>query len=110
MGEENVDALARRLTAKQFMEWEWINEMDPIGPNRADYHFALIAYILWAVNVDEKAKKKHPMKIEDFLLKFEEVTEAKPVKKKQTWQDQLAIARIMAMSAARMQKERRGRT
>ena len=87
------------------MEWEWINEIDPIGPDRADYHAALIAYIVWLVNTTEESRKKHPMKVEDFLLKFGEGEAPKP-KKNQTWQDQLMIAKIMAMSAARMQKER----
>ena len=86
------------------MEWEWINEIDPIGPDRADYHAALIAYIVWLVNTTEESRKKHPMKVEDFLLKFGEGEAPKP-KKKQTWKDQLTIARIMAMAQATAQKE-----
>jgi hypothetical protein len=61
----------RRLTAKQFLEWQAYATLEPFDEVRGDFRSALIASVLANVNRDSK-KKPEPFKIQDFLLKFEE--------------------------------------
>lgn len=81
--------MLRRLTAKQFLEWEHYARLEPFGELRADYRAALIASVIANVN---RGSKQKPYTLEDFLLKFAE----EPVRK-QTVEDQLAVAKMIAM-------------
>lgn len=90
----NVDALLRSLTAKQFAGWEHFAQLEPFGELRADYHAAQIAQMVF--NMAVAVKDRLPM--EEFLLKFKDSEEA--VKKApQTFEEQIAIAKIMVMAA-----------
>ena len=92
LGVVNVERdILKGLTAQQFLRWELYSMFEPFGEERADYRAASIAAVIANVN---RSKKQKPYKIEDFLLKF---GEAEP-KKKQTWQEQLAIMKLLAAS------------
>lgn len=94
-GEVNVDALARKLTAKQFLGWEAYASLEPFGERRADYRTAQILRMLLLVNTAAEDRNKVPS-LEDLLLAFEE----KKPKVPQSFQEQIAIAKIMANAAA----------
>lgn len=96
LGKGNVNALARSLTAKQFIDWEFFEQLEPFGDLRADYHAAQIATMIANVN---RGKDQKPYKIEDFLIKFEE-------KKKQSPKEQLAIAYSIARMQAALMRAR----
>ena len=91
-GELNVEAMLRRLTAKQFRAWEIYSELEPFGELRADYRAASIVQMIYNVNRGEKQKA---LPLQEFLLKFE--TEPK---QKQSWQEQLAIMKLLAAAHA----------
>ena len=55
-GELNVEAMLRRLTAKQFRMWEIYSELEPFGELRADYRAASIVQMIYNVNRGEKQK------------------------------------------------------
>jgi hypothetical protein len=109
LGRVNVDAMLRSLTAKQFMEWQAYARLEPFGETRADWRAASISKTLFdlnqklvdtlfAVNGAEKSKRPKIIetKLQDFLLtwKDEESTPPTP-KKRQTWQEQLAIVEMI---------------
>lgn len=77
--------MLRSITARQFLEWEVYYSLEPFGGLRADYRAASIACVIANVN---RAKGQKQFSLQDFLLKFD--SEAVP--KKQTWQEQKAIA------------------
>ena len=91
-GELNVEAMLRRLTAKQFRAWEIYSELEPFGELRADYRAASIVQMIYNVNRGEKQKA---LPLQEFLLKFEAES-----KKKQSWQEQLAIMKLLAAAHA----------
>ena len=92
LGRVNVDAMLRSLTAKQFMEWEHYAQLEPFNELRQDYRIASIVTMLANVNRDPK---KPAYKLEDFVLKFEQVPT------KQTWQEKLSIAHAIAVAYSR---------
>lgn len=65
--------------------WEAYEALEPFGELRADYRAASIACVIANIN---RAKNQKPFTLQDFLLKFG--SEEAP--KKQTWQEQKAIA------------------
>jgi hypothetical protein len=89
-GELDVEAMLRRLTGKQFREWEMYNQIEPFGELRADYRTAVIEKMLYDVNGGAKQKA---LTVEDFLLqqKFEPPTKPEAPK-----QDQFALMKLLA--------------
>lgn len=93
-GTTDVDGLLRRRTAKQFRGWEHFIEIEPFSFNvelRADYRTAAVVQTLANIH---RAKGQKAYTLEDFLLKFD----AEPQPRRQTWQQQLAIATAIAMA------------
>lgn len=88
LGYANVDAMLREITAKQFTEWEAYARLEPFSELRADYRAASIAMMVYNMAVDGKHRKK----IDEFLLKWDVAEQAG---KKQTWQQQQSIARMI---------------
>lgn len=88
-GEVNVDALLRRITAKQFRVWEAYFALEPFGEIRSDYRAAAICQMLANVNRSEKTK---PYKLEDFLLQFD----GDDKKSKSTVQEKLTVMTVIA--------------
>lgn len=82
--------MLRRLTAKQFLDWERYDLIEPFGEVRADWRAASIVAMIANVNRPSK-QPAYPMA--DFLLKF--IEEAK---RTQTPEEQLAIAKMIAAS------------
>lgn len=82
----NVDRMLREITWEQLREWQTYAELDPYIEERADLRSAQICATLANIN---RRKGAAPYKVEDFLLKFG----AK--EKKQTWQEQKAIAAMI---------------
>jgi hypothetical protein len=90
----DVDGLLRRRTAKQFRAWEHFIEIEPFSFDvelRADFRTASIVQVIANVN---RGKGQKAYTLEDFLLKFN----AEPQPRRQTWQQQLAIATAIAMA------------
>jgi hypothetical protein len=109
LGRVNVDRMLRSLTAKQFAEWQAYARLEPFTERLEDWRTAYLAKTmfdlnqrlvdtLFAVNGVEKGKRPKVVKTElkDFLLEWAEATIGSPVKKKkQTWQEQLAIVQMI---------------
>ena len=87
-GEVNVDALLRRITIKDFREWQAYYELEPFGELRADYRSASICLTL--ANL-KRGKNQKPYKLEDFLFKFDEEP-----KRGQSIQEKLAVMTVIA--------------
>ncbi len=85
----NVDAMARSITARQFLELLVYKRMEPFRELRADYRIASIVQMLGNVN---RAKGQKAFTLEDFLLKFD--TEAE--RPRQTREQQIAVIRAIA--------------
>lgn len=92
LGKFNVDKMLRKLTAKQFMEWEIYAELEPFDETRADYRTAHIVQMLYNIN---RGRNDKAATIDECLLRFE-LPERPPAK--QTRADQIAI--IKAIVAA----------
>lgn len=91
LGYANVNALARSLTAKQLLEWEYYAALEPFDELRADYRAASIVTTIANVN---RGLKQAPYALKDFLLNFEEPEEVKP--KRQTVEQQIKMAYMIA--------------
>jgi hypothetical protein len=84
-----VGSLTRRLTAKQFLDWEHYDAIEPFGDDRADMRAASIVQMLYNIN---RGKGQKALTLKDFMLTFKE---AAP-KKEKTWQEMAATARLIA--------------
>jgi hypothetical protein len=93
-GEWNVDKIARGLTAKQFIEWRLYARMEPFGEERDDFRAASIRQMVFNMAVKNSDRKP----LGDFVLKFGESEQPKPVQ--QPWQEKKAIAMTIAMAYA----------
>ena len=80
----------RGLTAKEFRGWEMYYELEPFGEERADVRAASIVQMLYNVN---RGSKQKAITLKECLLKWGEQDEPK---KQQTWQEQLAIMKMLA--------------
>lgn len=96
LGIANVDAMARSLTAKQLLEWEAYEDLEPFGELRQDYRIASIVTMLANIN---RGKGKKAYTLEDFVVKFGEQE-----KKKQTWKEQANIMKLYARMHAVLEK------
>lgn len=78
-----VRELLARTSSRELTEWIEFEKLNgPLGPERADFHAALIASTLANVH---RGKGKPPAKISDFLPQW-----GQP---RQSWQEQKDIAR-----------------
>lgn len=85
--------MLRSITGKQFIELLAYKRMEPFRELRADYRAASIVQMIANVN---RGKKQKAYAIQDFLLKFGEQQAAK----KQTWQQQLTLMKLLAAAYA----------
>ena len=101
--------MLRRITAKQFQQWEHYAVIDPLegSERRADWRTALICKYLFdtqqrviqavlaAGGIERHKRPKFvDLELKDFVLQWEEST-PKPPKKKQTWQEQWEIIEMI---------------
>lgn len=93
-GEVNVDAMLRRITAKQFRQWEVYNELEPFGEFRDDVRAAQITAMIFNMAVAVKDRKP----LTEFLLPWDKVLEQEAAPKRQTPEQQLQIARCIVMA------------
>lgn len=89
--------MLRSMTAKQFHEWWCYAGIDPFTEKRQDYRVASIVQLLYNIH---RGQKQAAISLEDALLQFgEEPEERQPAKQqKQTWQEQLLIAKMWTMA------------
>ena len=66
----SVREAQEKIDGEEFTYWMAYNKLDPIGREREDYQTALVAHTVASVN----SKKR--LKLEDFLLKFDEDRQA----------------------------------
>lgn len=105
LGKANVDALARSLTAKQFLAWEAYASLEPFNQLWEDYRFASI---VCEIRNALRGEKQAPYTLDDCLIKIKESEEPKKPKQPQTFEEQIAIAHIWAKAAAKIHQERKG--
>jgi len=93
-GELDVEEALRRVgTAKKFQRWQHYYEIEPFGTKRDNYHAAIVAKMVAdASGVTKESGERFTY--EDLLLKFE----APELKRRQSVQEQMAMARIIAMA------------
>lgn len=92
-GEVDVDQLVSRLPHKQFQRWQMYYELEPFGPRRDNYHAAVVARAIYTAH-GVKKKDGGEFSYEDFLLDWKPA----PPKRRQTVEEQKAIARIYALA------------
>lgn len=80
-----------RLPARQFVELLVYKRMEPFREFRADFRAAQIVTMVYNMAVAVKDRKK----VDYFMPKWGE-QEAKP--RKQSWQEQLAILKVLAIT------------
>jgi hypothetical protein len=103
----NVDRMLSEVDVRHLDEWRAYANLEPFDETRADARAAQVVQALH--NVIQKRKK--PMALEDAMLKYVEVPEAKPVKS-QTKDELFAIdqknrAYMSLLTAAMKQKPKR---
>ena len=86
--------MLRSITAAQLIEWMQYDILEPFGEWRDDWRSAEIVTMLANVNRDS-SKRKEPYKVTEFLPRFGERS-ADELKPKQTVQQQVAIAKLIA--------------
>lgn len=68
-----------QLTARQLVEWEAYNKIDPIGTEREDFRMAFLAMIITNVAIGALGSKNaKTAKLEDFMPDWD-TTKPKPV-------------------------------
>ncbi len=55
------------MSALEYAHWQALSGLEPIGPQRGDYHAAQIVSTLAEINRDSKHRSK-PFGVNDFLL------------------------------------------
>lgn len=98
--------MLRQLSPKEFYGWEayyeLLEEEQQMSESlKQDYRAATICKTIADVH---KGRNQKPYKLEHFLLKYKtETLDAPPAPKpKQTWQQQLNIAKILALAHNKM--------
>lgn len=79
--------MLREMPSQAFFEWMAYSDLEPWSEERADYRSASVVHAIVNMNRDTK-KHPEPIELDKFLLKFGE----QEPKRKQTWQEQKAIA------------------
>lgn len=91
------------MSSREFAEWAQFYELEPWGEERADIRSGIVASTIANANRDAKKRKK-PFTVEDFMPRFGQP--ARPAKRQQTWQEQLAIVEMLneAFGGTRVKK------
>jgi hypothetical protein len=97
-GELDVKGMLRRMSAREWAEWQLYYDVEPFGDRRGDYQAALIAKMIADV---QNAKKTGggELTIDDLLLQFnlrDELAPA-PENKRVALESQIAMAHAIAM-------------
>lgn len=79
------------VSSRELAEWAAYYQSDPFGDERADLRAGIVASVIANVNRDAKKRAK-PFEPGDFMPKF---NAGAPVGK-QTWQEQIEMARALA--------------
>jgi hypothetical protein len=82
--------VGRRISARDFAQWMWAEEIEPFGEKREDYRAAQIVAMIY--NMAVAAEDRKP--VEEFLLQFSPKDEA--LKPRQSVKDQIMILNILA--------------
>lgn len=90
-GRLDVKRMLRQIPAKEFQGWLRYYSIEPFGAWRDNYHTALLGKLVADVAGAKKTDESR-FSLDDFMYKVQE-----PVKK-QTVQEQIAIAKIIAMA------------
>jgi hypothetical protein len=93
-GEVNVDALLRRITAKQFMGWEAYFQLEPFGAERDNWHAAGIREMLYHMHVSPQ----HQRPLADFRILFGQKKSTEEQPNRQSWQLQKQIMMAVALA------------
>jgi hypothetical protein len=93
LGKVNVDAMLRRITAKQFREWLAYAELEPFDETRADYRTADIVRAIYNVH---RGRGQQPIALEDAVLRFGGSAKA-TANKRQSPAEQLNIMRLLSI-------------
>jgi hypothetical protein len=105
LGVVNVEhVIMKGLTAKQLLEWDAYARIEPFHEKWTDYRFASIVQALKNVFRGEDTK---PVDLDDCLIVPKDPDAPK---RPQTFQEQIALAKIMAEAAAKIHHERAGRS
>ena len=84
------------ITWTQLQEWMAFAQLEPFDEERADWRSAQVAAMIANANRNPK-KRKQPYPLHEFVLNFGDAP--KPEKKKQSWQEQKNIARMLAIQS-----------
>ena len=101
-GEADTDALAKRITWAQLIEWEAYAQIEPFGAIRDNYHAGVVAKMIANVHKARSASG-HEFTYEDFLLKFD-TPESQAAPRKQTEEEKRMWLLIIAQAVAGMEK------
>lgn len=69
--------MLRRMTGRQFLEWQAYASLEPFDETRADVRGAQIVQALWNIARDKKAHPS-PFPLKEFLIEFGERVPKKP--------------------------------
>lgn len=88
--------ILKQMPNAEFVDWIAYSRIEPFGERRADWRAAQLSVVtieaargIMQMLAGKKAKRPKPLKMADFLLKFE-----KP-KPRQTWQNQLQMVEML---------------
>lgn len=87
--------MLREMSIRQFRDWVRYAELDPFDEQRMDYR---IASVVAAVVNSQRSRKQRKMKLSEALLRFGDASD-KRNQRKQTWQEQLMIAKMYAVAS-----------
>lgn len=110
--------MLRQLTYKQLLGWEAYNAVEPFGWQWENYRIASVVLAIYngldavAVRVlnafrgeRQRAIETRPLTLDDCVLTVKEEEEKKKERVPQTIEEQIAVAKIWAMTAAAIHKE-----
>lgn len=97
--------MLRELPAKQFLEWQMFDQLNPIGDLRRDWQAASICAVIANIAAAQGRSKKR-FKVQDFLLEFGE--ERERPERRQTWQEQKMIIQMVHAAFNSPKKKRNG--
>lgn len=62
------------MSWSEFVDWIAYYELEPFGPERADWNAAMVASVIANANRDQK-KRRRPFGVKDFMFKIEDKSE-----------------------------------
>jgi len=63
-----VAELQRRMSSTEFSEWQAFERLSPGEPERTDFLFGWLAWVVYAFSPSHKRGRRY--KLEDFMVKF----------------------------------------